>query len=1020
MRTLLLSCALLFSLASSAQTTFPVNGTVEKGQSAYLFENAVIHVNATSTVEGSLLVQKGRIVAIGTEFPNMSGAVKVDLQGMHVYPSFIESYSSFGVPKVESGERKPGPQSESNRKGAFGWNQAMKPEINAFDVYTYDEKAAANYLKAGFGALFTHQEDGIARGTGAVVTLNPNDNLAFLQPTAAKVFSFQKGTSRQDYPSSLMGCIALLRQTAYDAAWYDANGNKLETNLSLAAWNANAKLPQIFVTRDKLDVLRADLIGDEFNVQYVFKGNGDEYMRIEELTQTEGKFIVPVNFPEAYDVSDPYLARMISLTELKHWEMAPANLAMMEAAGIEFAITADGLKSPSKLLANVRKAVQYGLSEEMALKALTEIPAEILGVSKKVGTLDVGKEANFIVTDGFLFDPKTKIIENWVQGTVTVVKDRTLTELDGLYALNFEQESVTLKVMKEDEAYKASFEVIRDGKEGADTTKVKVKLSQEGEMVNFSFGPVDSLYKGVYMFTGNAFTNSRIWEGQGQAPSGKWFNWAAVRSEDLPKEEKVEKRDSLQVEGAVFYPFIAFGRTEKATQKNVLITNATLWTCEEEGVIESGQMLVIDGKIAAVGAKIDLAGLFGKVVPEYEVIDAKGKHVTPGIIDEHSHIAISRGVNEGSQASSAEVSIASVVNSEDINIYRQLSGGVTCSQLLHGSANPIGGQSAIIKLRWGLTPEEMKVENGTPFIKFALGENVKQSNWGDYYRERFPQSRMGVEQVFYDHFIRAREYGEAWDIYNNATANLSRKQIRKGETPLTPRVDLEMATLLQILESERFVSCHSYRQDEINMLMHVADSMGFTLNTFTHILEGYKVADKMKAHGAGGSTFSDWWAYKFEVKDAIPFNGALMYEQGITTAYNSDDAEMARRLNQEAAKAVKYGGVPEEEALKFVTLNPAKLLHLDDRMGSLLQGKDADFVIWTDHPLSIYAKAEQTYIDGKCYYSMEKDVAARAEVQTERARILQLMLDSKGGAKRKPSEKLPMHYHCDSETDENR
>ncbi|NQX92194.1 MAG: amidohydrolase family protein, partial [Flavobacteriales bacterium] len=359
---------------------------------------------------------------------------------------------------------------------------------------------------------------------------------------------------------------------------------------------------------------------------------------------------------------------------------------------------------------------------------------------------------------------------------------------------------------------------------------------------------------------------------------------------------------------------------------------------------------------------------------EIQTLDAKGKDVTPGIIDEHSHIAITRGVNEGTQASSAEVSIQHSVNSEDINIYRQLSGGVTTSQLLHGSANPIGGQSAIIKLRWGMSPQEMLFDEAAPFIKFALGENVKQSNWGDYQRQRFPQTRMGVEQVFYDHFVRAREYGEAWEKYNTAMANLTRKQKRKKEFPTAPRVDLELQTLWEILERERFISCHSYRQDEINMLMHVADSMGFTLNTFTHILEGYKLADKMAEHGAGGSTFSDWWAYKFEVKDAIPYNGAIMWEQGVVTAYNSDDAEMARRLNQEAAKAHKYGGVPQEEALKFVTLNPAKLLHIDHLVGSLKVGKHADLVIWSDNPLSIYAKAEQTFVDGRRFWDVNKDL----------------------------------------------
>ena len=266
---------------------------------------------------------------------------------------------------------------------------------------------------------------------------------------------------------------------------------------------------------------------------------------------------------------------------------------------------------------------------------------------------------------------------------------------------------------------------------------------------------------------------------------------------------------------------------------------------------------------------------------------------------------------------------------------------------------------------------------------------------------------MGVEQIYYDHFIRAREYGDAWKGNQVNGKNSSSKLIRR---------DLEMDALYEILERKRFVTCHSYVQSEINMLMHVADSMHFTINTFTHILEGYKVADKMKAHGAGASSFSDWWAYKFEVKDAIPYNGALLWEQGITVAFNSDDAEMARRLNQEAAKAVKYGGVPEEEALKFVTLNPAKLLHLDKQMGSLVVGKDADLVIWSDHPLSIYAKAEKTFVDGICYYDIEKDLEMRKWIETERSRLIQKMMLSKqnGDPSQAPSFKDKKHFHCDT------
>ena len=287
-------------------------------------------------------------------------------------------------------------------------------------------------------------------------------------------------------------------------------------------------------------------------------------------------------------------------------------------------------------------------------------------------------------------------------------------------------------------------------------------------------------------------------------------------------------------------------------------------------------------------------------------------------------------INEGGHNSSAEVSIGDVVVANDINIYRNLAGGVTSIQILHGSANPIGGQSAIIKLKWGESANNLLNPNAKPFIKFALGENVKQSNWGSF--SRFPQTRMGVEQVYLDYFTRAKAYDD------------------KKKSGVAYRKDLEMEVLAQIINKERFISCHSYVQSEINMLMKVAEQFNFNINTFTHILEGYKVADKMLEHGVGASTFSDWWAYKFEVNDAIPYNAAILHEVGVVTAINSDDAEMSRRLNQEAAKTMKYGGVSEEEAWKMVTLNPAKLLQIDDRVGSVKVGKDADLVLWNGHP----------------------------------------------------------------------
>ncbi|MDA9325519.1 amidohydrolase, partial [Flavobacteriales bacterium] len=458
---------------------------------------------------------------------------------------------------------------------------------------------------------------------------------------------------------------------------------------------------------------------------------------------------------------------------------------------------------------------------------------------------------------------------------------------------------------------------------------------------------------------------------------------------------------------SIWQPNKSNGLIQKITKKTILFKNATLWTNEEIGIVNSADIVISNGKIVAIGKNLDTTQIPNFENLNIDIVDASGKHITSGIIDEHSHIAISKGVNESSQAVTAEVSIADVINPDDHNIYRQIAGGVTCSQLLHGSANPIGGQSALIKLRWGSSAEDMKIKNCDGFIKFALGENVKQSNWGSFNTTRFPQTRMGVEQVFFDAFYRAKNYKKEWSNYNN----LSIKQKRER---LPPREDLELNTLVEILDGKRHITCHSYIESEINMLMHVADSMGFNINTFTHILEGYKIADKLKNHGAGASTFSDWWAYKFEVNDAIPYNAAILNQKGVITAINSDDAEMGRRLNHEAAKAVKYGDTSEEDAWKMITLNPAKLLHLDNRMGSLKVGKDADIVVWSENPLSIYAQVEQTYIDGNCYFDLTQNLLNKERDNREKIRIIKKLSKTKEKSKTKYKPAKEKLYHCDS------
>jgi imidazolonepropionase-like amidohydrolase len=411
----------------------------------------------------------------------------------------------------------------------------------------------------------------------------------------------------------------------------------------------------------------------------------------------------------------------------------------------------------------------------------------------------------------------------------------------------------------------------------------------------------------------------------------------------------------------------------------LLVRNATLWTSARSGTLERTDMLVREGRIAAIGRDLD-APL------ESLVLDAGGRHVTPGLIDGHSHAMLTGGVNEGSNSVTAEVRIVDAIDPESVNIYRQLAGGVTAANLLHGSANAIGGQNAVIKLRWGATAEGLLFDAARPGIKFALGENPKRSNF-ERPELRYPQSRPGVEQLIRERLMEARSYAREWSEY------------RAADDPerVPPRRDLQQEALVEVLEGRRDVHAHSYRADEILMLMRVAEELGFRVTCFQHVLEGYKVADELAAHGAAASTFSDWWAYKYEVIDAIPYNAALMHRRGVSVSLKSDSAELARRLNLEAAMAVRYGGLSHEAALSLVTLQPAVQLGIDDRVGSLEVGKDADFVVWSGSPLSTYSIVEQTWVDGRRYFDRDRDLAGRAAVEAERTALLEK-------ARRKPPE----------------
>lgn len=982
-KALLYFLMLTVSIMSSQEVYFPINDGVSNINSNYTaITNVKIYVTPSLIIKnGTLLIKDGKVIDSKKSLKLPKNTLIIDGTGKTIYPSFIDSFTSFGITNPKRSSRGRSAQYGPDREG-FYWNDHIRPDQTAMDFYKFDEKAAKEFRKAGFGVVNTHRPDGIMRGTGAIIALTPNggDEERILNDNSSEFLSTSKSLlSSQAYPSSIMGTLALLRQFYLDADWYK-KGNISNTDLAIESHLKNKSKIQIMSSGNRANILRTDKIGDEFGIQYVFLGSGNEYERIESVKNTNGSFILPINFPKAYDVNDTFLTDKLDLEDMREWNQRPTNPAIMAKNNISFAITTHGLKSPSELKNNILNAVKHGLDKTTALEALTSFPASLLKESNKLGNLKKGAYANFLITSGDIFEEKTIIHENWVKGHRDVISSMEINDIRGEYTIDINDQSYKFNLSGSPTKLKSKV-TLKD-------KVLKSSVTFKNNWLQSSFANGDSI-SGGYIKLRALVNSEKLLSGKLFFSNGKEQLFTANHSKIInnKKESKIKKEKKLDIVPITF-PNGAYGVSKLPKQKTTLFKNATVWTNEKEGILKNTDVLVKEGKIHSIGKNLNSRGSV--------IIDATGKHLTTGIIDEHSHIAAS-SINEGGHNSSAEVSIAEVVDDEDINIYRTLAGGVTTIQILHGSANPIGGQSAIIKLKWGETADNLLYKNAPKFIKFALGENVKQSNWGS--TSRFPQTRMGVEQLYMDYFNRAKEY----EVKKN-----SGKPFRK---------DIEMEVLLEILNKERFISCHSYVQSEINMLMKVAEHFDFNVNTFTHILEGYKVADKMKIHGVGASTFSDWWAYKFEVNDAIPYNAAIMHNVGVVTAINSDSAEMIRRLNQEAAKSVKYGGISEEDAWKFVTLNPARLLHIDDRLGSMKVGKDADLVLWNTHPMSVYAVAEKTMIEGAIYFDKEQDLENRKNIHSERLKLINMMHDSKNkGMATQPFKKRVREiFHCDSD-----
>ena len=1035
---------IVYPVNGQDQRLRPGEGIRSNSPSSVAITGATIVVEPGKSITGQiLLIEEGKVAALTTAEKVPAGTKVIDLAGKFIYPAFVDPF--YEAEAVVSSE-----------PGLPYWNAQVSPQRQMKNGMVVDDAAMDKLRRAGMATVTVVPRDRIIKGTSCVVATSSKplaDRL--LKADWAQHVRLTVSARGEGYPSSPMGAVALARQAMLDAQWYhlawqayhkDQSIEQPEACDALDVLSEQIRDNRLFVFDglNELFVLRADDFAREFGLNYVVRGSGREYLRLDAIAKVNRPILVPVNFPRAPNVATADTALQAELGELMHWELAPENPGRLANAGVTIALTSNGLSEPTEFLNSIRKAIQRGLSAEEALKACTITPAKLLGISDVVGTIQAGKLANLIVSDKELWEENAKIQETWVQGERFSWASEGRDSVDGTYRLDLQgpagkpaalwmeladsKKKVTGSLRKDreivetakEEPAAAEIQGSEESKKSEERKEAKDKKPQSIKLDNLTLKErlLSGRFKSKDLVEGS--------EGLGQLtltllPSengarlvgrvlwsdGTISNVTAIFDPELssksePKADKSEKKkEDAQAEGhsvegnsvegrdnrkkesdskvlsSVRYPLTAAG-LEAAPQASgkFLFKNATVWTSGPQGILDKSDVLVEDGIITAVGAGLN--------APEGTVVvDATGMHLSPGIIDCHSHMATDSGVNEGGQAITAEVRIGDFVDCNDINIYRQLAGGVTAANILHGSANPIGGQNQVIKLRWGALPNEMKMAQAPPGIKFALGENVKRSNsMATQGPIRYPMSRMGVEQIVRDQFAAALEYEKSWQEW---------KQTGRG---LPPRRDLQSETILEIVRGQRWVHCHSYRQDEILAFLRVLEDYDVRVGSLQHILEGYKVAEALAAHGAMASSFSDWWAYKFEVFDAIPHNGALLHQQGVVVSFNSDDDELARHLNHEAAKAVKYGGVKPDEALKFVTLNPAKQLRIDQYVGSIEVGKQADLVLWSSSPLSTMSRCEQTWIDGRKYFDRQEDAARRQVMVELRNRLVQKILDS--------------------------
>lgn len=973
--------AFLFCISPAAQaqrSTSPVDGMKENAPAVHAFTNATIFVSAGEIQENArLIIRDGIIEAVGEEIPIPADARIHDMQGKMIYPGFIDAHTPVGMQDAEL-------ELES---GNLPWNQQVRAQLTAEELFSPGEESGTSaYREAGFTNVLAVPDAGIFRGKPAVLSLadgRSTDRL--VRPDVAQAVAVARDRRYGfTYPTSQIGVIALIRQTLHDADWYGrahqvyaedpAGLQRPETNAALAALEAsvNGAQPLLFEVRNDEELLRALRFTEEFDrIRPWIRGSGHEYRLLDVLSEARPPLIIPVNFPDEPQIETPEEALNESLAALRHWHLAPENPGRLSRAGLRFSLTAHGLESPADFMPMLRKAIARGLQPETALAALTEHPAALLGISDTHGSLEPGKKADFIISDGDIFDATSSIADVWIQGQRYIINAADVINPAGQWAIDSDS-GLFDGLLHLEETSGGSFEghITIDETEiplmaaSAEQTARRLRADFSGSELGLN-GPVrlTASLSGqqLYGWAEIAGESRSQWRAERVETAGE----AQLAEEEAPEEAAAE---TPALDLADVRPAMEYGRPALPDQPaSLLVKNATIWTMGPQGIMENADLLVENGRVTRVGRNLS-------AIRNTVEVDASGKHITPGLIDAHLHSGVN-GVNEIGNVITAEVRMADVLDIHNIWMYRQLAGGLTTAHVMHGSANPIGGQNVHIKMRWGALSHELLFEDVPGTVKFALGENPKRVG-----RDRYPDTRMGVEQMIADRFRMARDYEARWQEWN-----------RSGEG-LPPRRDLRLDALVDILNGDLLVHSHSYRQDEILMLMRLAEEFDFTIKAFHHGVEAYKVASELAAHGAGAVVWSDWSSFKMEAYDATVYNARLLREAGVLTSLHSDNSQIASRMNWEAAKMVRTG-VPPEDAMAMVTIDTAHILGIEDRVGSLEAGKDADFVIWSGDPLSTFTKAEQTWVDGRKYFNLEEDARLRQDVETERQQLIQLIME---------------------------